>query len=342
MGCWNGTCGLSGLPIIEGEEIYVFPIVEGYSNSFCYATALYSPMIIPFRAKYNDYGAGEDCSGIGLDLIINSLKKDLIEMDLGENKYHDIPVKRENFDVDAFFEIVHKKRLAIDNPLKGYPDQKKTRDVFFTMVRKDVVDRLWNEWTFDQYKMKDDIIPEGFETDKYYIKNITYAKLAELIPNFMEFCSNKGISSLISKADSIIKEDDLDAENKREILRDHFTKHYFFSGSRNHMLSDTFGHVFSSDYASGKFENSHRFKEEILNKYFNNDKEGAYALMHEALIGIMVNSFMESTRKIWTPVMHQGSQSEEYAEYRLMNKITNDVMKARESEFEEDEEEDDE
>lgn len=56
----------------------------------------------------------------------------------------------------------------------------------------------------------------------------------------------------------------------------------------------------------------------------------------------MVNSFMESTRKIWTPVMYQGSQSEEYAEYRLMNKITNDIMQARETEFEEDEEEDDE
>ena len=47
----------------------------------------------------------------------------------------------------------------------------------------------------------------------------------------------------------------------------------------------------------------------------------------------MVNSFMESTRKIWTPVMYQGSQSEEYAEYRLMNKITNDVMKARETDL---------
>ena len=28
MGCWNGTCGLTNLPILEDQEMYVFPIVE--------------------------------------------------------------------------------------------------------------------------------------------------------------------------------------------------------------------------------------------------------------------------------------------------------------------------
>lgn len=37
------------------------------------------------------------------------------------------------------------------------------------------------------------------------------------------------------------------------------------------------------------------------------------------------------------PVMHQGSQSEEYDEYRLLNKISTDVMNAREKEYEDDE-----
>ena len=348
MGSWNGTCGLSGLPIISGEEIYVFPIIEGYSGSFCYATALYNPMIIPFRAKYNDYGAGEECAGPALDMIINNIKSELIELQVGENEYHDIAVKREGFDAEKFFEVVHKKRLRVSNPLKAYPDQKKHRNIFFTMVRKDVVDRLWNEWTFDHYKMKDTIIPEGFETDKYYIKNITYAKLAEQIPNFMEFCSNYENNKLVAKIstdiDKTIKDEDPDAELKRKKLEEFYVKYYFFSGSRDHILSDTFGHVFSSDYASGKFENSHIFKEKILSKYFDGDKEGAYELMCETLVGIMINSFMECTRKVWLPVMHQGSQSEEYTEYKLMNKIMTDVMKARESQYEEDydDEEDDE
>jgi len=336
MGCWNGTCGLSGLPIIQGEEIYVFPIVESTSDSFCYATALYQPTIAPFRAIYNDYGAGEECSGPALDLIISSIREKLIELEVGENKCHDIAVKREVFDVDMFFEAVHEKRLRITNPLKHYPDQKPYNEIFFTMVRKDIVDRLWNEWTYDMWKRKDYSIPEGFETDQYYVKNVTYAKLATMIPHFMEFCDNK-VNPLSEKMNDIIKKDDPDYAEKFERLNDFYKRHYFFN-NREHLLSDTFGHAFGTDYAGGGFARLANFGDTAIATYLSGDKEGAYTLMQEAMIGSMVNSFMESTRKVWLPVMHQGSQSEEYSEYKLMNKITNDVIVAREGYFEEDQE----
>lgn len=334
MGCWNATCGLSNLPIMSGEEVYVFPIVESYRDSFCYATALYNPTIIPFRAKYNDYGAGEECSGVALDMIMDGVRKNLIELEVGENEYHDIAVKREGFDIDKFFEAVHEKRLRVNNPLRAYPDQPKYKEVFFTMIRKDVVDRLWNEWTFDMYKMKDAVIPQGFETDQYYFKNVTYAKLAGLIPDFMEFCNAKESPSS-DAVNKIIKDDDADALTKRLLLSAVFKRQYFFEGSRDHMLSDTFGHAFGNGYAGGGFAHIVKFSDPILDKYFAGDKDGAYELMREALLGKMVNSFMEATRKVWLPVMHQGSQSEEYDEYRLLNKITTDVMDARQAYYDE-------
>lgn len=336
MGCWNGTCGLSGLPIISGEEVYIFPIVESYRDSFCYSTALYNPTIIPFRAKYNDYGAGEECHGVALELIMDGVRKHLIELEVGENKYHDIAVKREGFDVNTFFEAVHEKRLRVLNLLRAYPDQPKYKEVFFTMVRKDVVDRLWNEWTFDRYKRKDAEIPEGFETDQYYFKNITYAKLAGLIPDFMEFCDAKEFPSS-DAVNKIIKDDDPEVSSKRVMLIDVYKRKCFFEGSRDHILSDTFGHAFGTGYAGGGFAHIVNFSNPILDKYLSGDKDGAYELMREALIGKMVNSFMEATRKVWLPVMHQGSQSEEYDEYRLMNIITTDVMNEREKEYEDDE-----
>ncbi len=335
MGCWNGTCGLSGLPIIEGEEIYVFPIVEAYRDSFCYATALYRPSPVPFRAKYNDYGAGEECSGPALEFIIAGIRENLIEMEVGENQYHDIAVKREGFDVDMFFEACHEKRLRVDNPLKAYPDQKKYREAFFTMVRKDVVDRLWNEWTFDMWKGSDGDVPEGFESDQYYIKNVTYAKLGDLIPEYMEQMAGK--ESPYKKALEGIED-----EAKLERMKDYYRRYSFFEGHREHILSGSFGHAFGSGYAGGGFTSIGNIKDKILDAYFDDHKESAYELMRETLIGIMVNSFMESTRKVWLPVMHQGSQSEEYSEYRLLNKIMTDVMNARESEFDEDYDEEDE
>jgi len=338
MGCWNGTCGLSGLPIISGEEIYVFPIVESYRDSFCYSTALYRPSVIPFRAKYNDYGAGEECSGVGLELIIDGIRESLVEMEIGENKYHDIAVKREGFDVDMFFEAIHEKRLRVPNALRGYEGEPQTKSIFFTMIRKDVVDRLWNEWAFDFWKPRDmKEIPEGFESDTYYIKNVTYAKLSELIPDYMEQQVNNPLNNHFQKA--VDKLTDTGDNETAKLMEDLYRREYFFGdGNREHMLSSTFGHAFNGGYSDGGFARFGNVKDKIIDSYFNGDKDTCYELLKECMIGKMVSSFMEATRKVWLPVMHQGSQSEEYNEYRLMNKITTDVMNAREKYFEEDEE----
>ena len=322
MGCWNGTCGLSGLPIIHGNEIYVFPIVESYRDSFCYATALYRPSVLPFRAEYNDYGAGEECGGIGLEILMEGIRKQLVEMEVGENQYHDIAVKREGFDVDTFFKVCHKKRLQFKNPMRGYKDQPQTKDVFFTMVRKDVVDRLWNEWSFGLWKGSNGSVPDGFESDQYYIKNITYAKLAELIPDFMEHCINK--DSRFGKS----SESHNDNGETPEMIKDFYLRYEFFDGfNRDHLLSSTFSRAFDSG-----FSNIGGVKEKILDAYLGGYKETAHTIMRECLIGCMVNSYMEHIRKVWMPPMHQGSQSECYAEYRLMNAITNDIMNERDKE----------
>jgi hypothetical protein len=330
MGCWNGTCGLSGLPITVGEEIYIFPIVENNNRSFCYASALYRPSVLPFRAQYDDYGAGENCSGIGLELLMTGIRSHLVEMEVGENKYHDIEVKREGFNIDMFFEACQKHRLKFKNPLSGYEGQPKTKDVFFTMIRKDVADRLWNEWSFDLWKGGSNVvIPEGFESDKYYIKNVTYAKLAELIPEYMEK-QNKIFSEKVGHIDK----DDKIAE---ALFYVEFYK--FFNTcyeDREHPLSSIFSHMFSAGYSDGGFSKIGALSETIVTKYLQCEKEAAHELLRECLIGYMVNDFMGNVRKVWMPPMHQGSQSECLDEYVLLNNITNDVITNRNKEFESD------
>jgi len=65
MGCWNGTCGISQMPILAGQRIWAFLIgVAGYrdnpsSSGHCYSTDLGFPMTLPIRGKYNDYGGIE-------------------------------------------------------------------------------------------------------------------------------------------------------------------------------------------------------------------------------------------------------------------------------------------
>jgi hypothetical protein len=319
MGSWNNTCGLTNLPIISGEAVYVFPIRErdlSKYRSHCYSTALYQPILVPFVAEYNDYGAGENCTGIALDLTVEELRRELVELEVGENEYHDIAVKRDDFDIDKFFEAVHEDRLFV----RGWGTT--DRPVYFTMVRKDVADRMWNEWTFNMWKGKDGEVPEGFESDQYYIKNVTYAKLATLVPKYLLELTEK------------IKE-----LSKDEMLIDRYIH-------RSMLMRDGLAAKYLLENIFRTFENHEVWDllnaKECVIKYIETGQlDKAEEFIHTLMVGCMVNSMMECTRHIWTPVMHMGSQSEEYDEYRLMHKLANDVIDARESEYEDDEAADD-
>ena len=319
MGSWNNTCGLTNLPIISGEEVYVFPVKEkdlSKYRSHCYSTALYQSMLMPFEAKYNDYGAGENCHGVALDLFVEEMRRELVELDVGENKYHDIAVKKDDFDIDKFFEAVHEDRLFV----KGWGTS--NRPVYFTMIRKDVVDRMWNEWTFNRWKGSKGTVPDGFESDQYYIKNVTYAKIAALIPKYLAALSKK-----------------LKEMSDNEITIDRYI-------TRSLMTRDDLAESFLLDGVFRSFEN-HEFwdllnaRECITNYIIAGDFDKAEEFIRMLMIGCMVNGMMECTRKTWLPVMHMGSQSEQYPEYRLLNKLTNDVMDARETLWQEDDAEDD-
>ena len=67
MGCWNGTCHLSGLPIMSGEEVYLYILEKNkyydfreIGGCFCYPTEAFYPVGIPVLGKYDDYGGVEE------------------------------------------------------------------------------------------------------------------------------------------------------------------------------------------------------------------------------------------------------------------------------------------
>jgi hypothetical protein len=326
MGSWNNTCGLSNLPIHANEEVYVFPIREkdlsGY-RSHCYANALYDPVLTPFEAKYNDYGAAEDCTGIMLPRIVYELTRQMVELEQGENKYHDIPVKKDDFDIDKYFEAVHEDRMFV----KGYGTA--NRPVYFTMVRRDVVDRMWNDWTFDMWKGSKGSVPAGFESDEYYVKNVTYAKLAELLPQFVDDC----IAEYHKDAEELIRPDGVTDEVWKIMSSNQFRRHF-----RSALLTDGesfVGHSFRMLTDHQHHWDLLRFKDLVNDAIGQNDRLAVIEILRLALLGLMVNSIMESTRKIWLPAMHMGSQSEEYDVYRMMNTVTNDVMAQRQAYYDE-------
>jgi hypothetical protein len=67
MGCWNGTCALTNLPIMDGDPVALYIMKKSYGFSqggngggFCNANQYYKPLPYVVYGNYNDYGCLED------------------------------------------------------------------------------------------------------------------------------------------------------------------------------------------------------------------------------------------------------------------------------------------
>lgn len=143
MGCWNKTCGLSNLHIYAGMPVYVF-VLSKKSYNPCGTKMMFNPCLLPFNSQYNDYGGGEQSNGFVFNLLMNSIKEKLVEVQVGENEYHDIAVTKHSFDETLFFDAIHEDRLRVIL-------NSKEESLNFTMIRKDVVDSILKDWSSNHY-----------------------------------------------------------------------------------------------------------------------------------------------------------------------------------------------
>ena len=68
MGCWNGTCGITFLPICSGERVRGILLADDFykgrplhsGGSFCYPDDLWHPIELPLIGTYDDYGGIKD------------------------------------------------------------------------------------------------------------------------------------------------------------------------------------------------------------------------------------------------------------------------------------------
>jgi hypothetical protein len=279
MGCWNKTCGLSNLAIHEGEPVMVFTLVQNNDISdFCYSTALYSPVLLPFYSHYNDYGAGERSSGVGLPLILDGLREHLVEMEQGDNQYHDIPVKRDAFDEDKYWNAIHEGRLKI-NSYRG------ERNVQFVMFHKRVVDHILENYVMQQFVKRGD----NYEYVDYKFADIL-ASLPPVIESLM--ATRDDVRRWFKPLETLKIEDNLAAEYLR--------------------YSDTY-----------RYSNLIDINNLIQDLIAANDDDLLAHVLIDHLTAKFIDGFMMSTRKVWVPGCHEGSQSCDAEPYHaLMNAMT--------------------
>ena len=302
MGCWNKTCGLSNLHITAGTPVYVFVLERNKDYDACYATGLFSPVLLPFESEYDDYGGGENCGGVALPFVMKGLKDQLVEFELGENEYHDIAVKREGFDDKMFFEACHEDRMQVQGRFSTEPTQ-----VYFTMMRKDIVDNILETRVMEEY------VGEGKGTHGHGNNYIRY-KFSDIVAS---------VRPLIER----LLEDIAKSESE-----------YFRFAIFDRM------HQYRNEFHAAKYlsYDSHRYSRIVDVKHLAtraleigtvesiNKLEG---LLIENLKAVFIDSFMHSARKTWVPGGHEGSQSSSGGALRLLAKVTIDALDKERTEW---------
>lgn len=326
MGCWNKTCGLSRLHITAGEPVYVFVLEEGKDSSDrCYSTALFSPLLLPFESVYDDYGGGEDSSGPGLELILNGLRKNLIEMEQGENEYHDIPVKSDDFDATGFFEAVHEGRLSVKG-WRGEPNK-----VDFVMIRKDVAQHIFDTWEREHY------VGNGKGTGGWG-NNYVFYKFADVladIPAFMDRLESKlkDDGDLVESAGDEKAAAVIRRANLRLRLYEGLASVYAWEERDQNKVS---WYMMRDTYRYSSIVHIH---EAIVDLVEQGKRQEAEALLTEHLKAVYIDSFYHATRNIWAPGCHEGSQSQDHDGYRVLVSAITKVLDAEKAEYDEENEE---
>jgi hypothetical protein len=237
-------------------------------------------VLLPFYSHYNDYGAGERSSGVGLPLIIDGLKERLIEQEQGENQYHDIPVKRDTFDEDKYWEAIHERRLKVGHYNGGI------RDVQFVMFHKRVVDHILENYVMQQFVKRGD----NYEYVDYKFADIL-ASLPPVIESLMA-TRDDDVRRWFKPLETLKIEDNLAAEYLR--------------------YSDTY-----------RYSNLIDINNLIQDLIAANDDDLLAHVLIDHLTAKFIDGFMMSTRKVWVPGCHEGSQSCDAEPYHaLMNAMT--------------------
>lgn len=292
MGCWNKTCGLSNLHINAGDPVYVFVLEDKRDDSNCYTTSLYRPLLLPFQSEYNDYGGGENSSGVALNLILSAITEDLDELDVGNNRYHDIAVKKKDFDEELFFEAVHEDRLSV-----------RGTKLTFTMFRKDIVDDILDNYKVERY------VGDGKGTHGWGKNYISYG--------FKDI-----IADLPVLIDLLTKGSDEDMEFLKDLPEEQRARF------RLRMMGfDSLHRLGESNLAASWLRSDgYRYSRLVDMKLLAGDmlaageNEKLIELLTEHLKAVYIDGFMHSARKTWIPGGHEGSQNTDQDAHRFLCK----------------------
>ena len=301
MGSWNETCGISQLPIRPGEKVRVLFIVgrPPYSDNnrtggIYYVDDIYYPYALPVRGEYGDYGYIENVvEDWNTEHIINLLKRDMVEKELGENKYHDPPTKKDNLTIENVVEWIGENRVDLEYFRRHY------------------------DYDFESRPSKETLVKE--ERVIYYLGHVF------ILENIYQTCISRGILEWGEYNDMRVKQ----TKEGEEFVKDMIDRYneckkipdYQFTNTDRYLFPSggDFGHNFKTPpFVPGGLE---AYPTYIWNKVLKEDftDTDRDIFIKEFLDFSSVSQRMYMMRKYWHPQSGLGSQSESWEDYKLLS-----------------------
>lgn len=312
MGCWNHTCMVSQMHINYQDEVVEVWLVKQNGRKgngeghYVYSTDVWKPYPILLYGKYNDYGETEDYTqGPRHDLLLKMITNDIVERDIGENKYHDHEVRKEGLTFERLHTIDHGGRGLVKT-WRGEAALK------HAVVKKTMFDKILNEFYLEESDWTDRENYKGYFTYKTYFK--------DLIENLEE-----GVKWV---------REDLKKRSEFALMGSSLSHLYW---------KDKNAPKFVNFMTGGGSEGAHRNVDYFgdTSKHLSNAELAAH--IEEHLKFEWLSLYMSLARKTWAPQVGQGSQSQEYHPYELLAEFyIEDIAKQKKHWNEEPDEEDEE
>ena len=281
MGCWNGTCGVSNLPIHHGDKVMALiikvPLPKKIDNQSgaCYANEFAAPVTLAFEGVYNDYGMVEK---IKTNLITDSIIKD--------------------FGVTDLYKLL--KNIERDEQYSSDPYSKNAayglwmchKHVWDVLTRDPELKSGWEKTHPYHYYL--DAFKEWYELTKKYepVEKAYFLDLKDRVKN---------------------KEENIDETMKREVVR-----HYF--DLKNAIEQNSFNECTGAGHGSSRIDVggiADVLQGMIESGKDSNDPEIMTVVNAMCELKAM-HIAMENLRKIWFPQSGKGSQSNAYAWHKKL------------------------
>jgi hypothetical protein len=189
MGSYDYTCCVSDLPIRAEDPVRYLLLAENpYQEG---VSGLWVPRTFPLKAHYNDYGCiNKTSKTLFNEVFLASLKKDLVERGVGDNSYHDVPV-RKDMDFDTLIEAVQRKRVLVHQKgrNRSIPDSRTPEGVpTLKRVRKAMAECPLSDGGREEgYSI--DLQKRGFVRIRWYDNSNAVEQLTKLLPLFSDYAA---------------------------------------------------------------------------------------------------------------------------------------------------------